>query len=298
MAKAAKAGAAREVQLQRITGSAIKRVRQCPGYIWLPPGPPTTTVEAELGTAVHTYYETGAASEALWETMTMPERPGERLTAQGLADVIVHVENRFAWDPVTKKAEILPKGKKERDYDQWPTRVVVASADAWWELPQQIVDGKKRRHVVFNDLKTGWPEKASESTQLVYIGGCGALALGLADDDLVTLEIYNATRKTAKSKAAGKRGASATTLPVSSLMRMFDALVKKPIIKALLASSKDVNVGDGKQCFFCAAKPNCAAYILKYPNYNGTKRRDDEEEQEAESRLLTARQYDRGPTEG
>lgn len=289
--------APKEVQLQRITGSGIKRVRQCPGVIWLPPGPPTTTVEAELGTAVHTYYEKAEAVEGLWDTMTKPERPQERLAALGLSDVVVHAENRFAWDPVTKKAEIKPKGKRDRDYDEWPIRVVVASADAWWELPPTMVDGKPQRHVVFNDLKTGWPEKASDSTQLIYIGGCGALALKLAPTDLVTLEIYNATRKTAKSKAAGKCAVDKATFSVAALMRLFEALVKKPILKSLLASSKDINVGDGKQCFFCSAKPNCAAYVTKYPNYSPGRQRA-EAEQEAEDRLLAARQFDAGRTEG
>lgn len=297
MSKPAKPKApVKETQLQRITGSGIKRVRQCPGVIWLPPGPPTTTIEAELGTAVHTYYETGVATEELWITMTKPERPCERLAARGLSDVVVHAENRFAWDPVTRKAEIKPKGKKERDYDEWPIRVVVASADAWWELPPVEVDGKLRRHIVVNDLKTGWPEKAADSTQLIYIGGCGAMALGLADTDLVTLEIYNATRKTAKSKSAGKCAVSAVTMTVAALMRLFDPLVKKPIIKSLLASSKDINVGDGKQCFFCAAKPNCAAYILKYPNYGGNGR--DKEDEAPEERLYSIGRNEPGGTEG
>lgn len=253
---------------QRITGSRIKKVRLCPGWVWVEPGQETSSVEAEMGKAVHTYYETGECSEHIWDFMPRPPRPEERMAEIGHETTIFH-ETKFAWNPVTGKSEWVTERGKERDYSKWPIYVVTASADAVWRLPDR--DGKQ--HWVVNDLKTGWPEKPEESAQLVFIAGALVKSLGLTDG-WITLEIVNATRNNAKHKHAGKVAVAEATFTVQTLLKLFDSLVKNPILKALIATDKDTRIN--KECHFCSSKPNCPAYLEKNPNYGRNKEAEDE----------------------
>lgn len=225
----------------------------CKSIAWLRQLVEPTSKYAKIGTAAHSYLETGVEQHDTFLEVPRFQRPEERTWSE------VKHEWRFGWNFIEDVFVALPKGAADRDYNGYPEdKWIMGSADATW-----VDDG-----VLFmEDLKTGAPQEPV-CAQLVFLAYCAARAAGHVGG--VSIQIMNATRFGYKTKPAeaGKVSLRSNLLSMEELEGLFASMVREPMREALaLEAGGDTAwqaaANPGRSCFFCPSKAYCQKFRSK-----------------------------------